>query len=237
MQRKKTIVGMALAAALVMVSVTSLVSAQRSVRPSPLKGMRIVVDAGHGGMDCGTIGRVQGLREDKINLAVARALQKLLASAEVDVIMTRDSDEGLNDPETRGIEQKREDMRRRAQIIKESQADMVVSIHMNGFPQGSPHGAQVLYQKGSDSGKALAECLQQELIAGLDPANRRVATGGNYMVLRASSAPAVLVECGFLSNPEEEEKLSQPRYQEKIAWHIYTGMTRYAAQNAQETTF
>ena len=115
------------------------------------------------------------------------------------------------------------------QAIRDGGEDYVISIHMNGFTESDAYGAQVLYQTGSAEGMALAQTIQEELRGGLDVTNRRQASAGDYMVLRSASVPAVLVECGFLSNAAEEEKLMTPAYQERIAWLIYTGLMRYAA--------
>ena len=145
------------------------------------------------------------------------------------VVMTRSDGDGLYDADTRSDKQKREDMARRAQMIRDGGEDYVISIHMNGFTQSDACGAQVLYQTGSAEGLALAQTIQEELRGGLDATNRRQASAGDYMVLRSASVPAVLVECGFLSNAAEEEKLTTPAYQERVAWLLYTGLMRYAA--------
>ncbi len=203
------------------------------ILPHPLAGKTVLIDAGHGGIDAGAVGWVLGTREDELNLAIAQKLQKLLEEAGVTVQMTRENDGGLYDEDTASGEQKRQDMQRRAQMIRESNADYVISIHMNCFTSSDAFGAQVLYQTGSEDGQILAEIIQQEFLTGLDDGNRRVAASGDYMVLRNANVPAVLIECGFLSNEREEALLCDETYQQRIAWHIYCGLMRYAASVAQ----
>ncbi|MGI6003891.1 MAG: N-acetylmuramoyl-L-alanine amidase [Christensenellales bacterium] len=207
-----------------------LIASKKTPAPHPLRDSIIVLDAGHGGVDCGAVGKLTGVREDVLNLQVTRHLKKLLEEAGVRVVMTRETDDGLYDSDTKLSWHKRQDMQRRVEIIKEANPDYVISIHMNAFKGTSSRGATVLYQSNSEQGKAFASCILQELKDGLDDGNRRDVMGGNYMVLRAAQAPSVIVECGFLSNPEEEMLLSSTDYQQKLAWHIYTGIMRYDAQ-------
>lgn len=199
--------------------------------PHPLRGKKVLLDAGHGGLDAGTTGWVTGVREDTLNLAVAKALESLLEEAGATVIMTREDENGLYSPDTAPDMQKREDMQTRAKLIRESGADYVISIHMNGFTSSDAWGAQVLYQEGSKQGELFAQAVQDALLEGLNDGNRRTIDDGNYLVLRSSEAPAILVECGFLSNAQEEAKLVDESYQKALAWYIYTGLMRYAASD------
>ena len=227
--RIKTAAAALMTALSVMLMGAAISRESRAIHPHPLHGKTVLIDAGHGGIDAGTIGWVTGVREDELNLAVAKYLESFLTKAGAMVVMTRSDGDGLYDADTRSDKQKREDMARRAQMIRDGGEDYVISIHMNGFTQSDACGAQVLYQTGSAEGLALAQTIQEELRGGLDATNRRQASAGDYMVLRSASVPAVLVECGFLSNAAEEEKLTTPAYQERVAWLIYTGLMRYAA--------
>ena len=138
--------------------------------------------------------------------------------------MTRTTNEALG-------KTKREDMNKRVQIIRNSGADIVVSIHLNMFSQPQYYGAQTFYMKNSEEGKRLAKSIQDQLIRVLNRGNtRQIKASDQYLILKASSAPTVLVECGFLSNPEEERLLKTDEYQEKIAWAIYSGIVSYFAE-------
>jgi N-acetylmuramoyl-L-alanine amidase len=180
----------------------------------------VIIDAGHGGWDPGKKG-TQGADEKEINLQIAQKLQAFLEQGGATVYMTRTEDEALG---TR----KGQDMRERKSIINSMEGDILISIHQNAFPQASVKGAQVFYYKNSEKGKKLAETIQESLISFADNDNKRVAKSNNdYYVLRTTEIPAALVECGFLSNSEEEKKLNDEKYQEKIAWAIYLGIMNY----------
>ena len=190
---------------------------------SPAYGKVVVIDAGHGGRDPGAVSP-RGTREDEINLKISKKLQTYLEKEGTKVIMTRTTNEALG-------KTKREDMNKRVQIIRNSGADIVVSIHLNMFSQPQYYGAQTFYMKNSEEGKRLAKSIQDQLIRVLNRGNtRQIKASDQYLILKASSAPTVLVECGFLSNPEEERLLKTDEYQEKIAWAIYSGIVSYFAE-------
>lgn len=194
----------------------------KSVFSSPASSKVIVIDPGHGGIDSGAVG-VSGAREDELNLKVALKLKNYLTEHGATVILTRETNKGL-------ASRKSDDMRKRREIIKESNADIVVSIHMNKFTQAKYFGAQTFYMKGSIKGEELARHIQTRLVEDLIENNiRKIKAVDNFLVLKASSAPSVLVECGFLSNPREEALLKTDEYQEKVAWSIYCGILEYFA--------
>ncbi|NMA94472.1 MAG: N-acetylmuramoyl-L-alanine amidase [Clostridiales bacterium] len=198
----------------------------------PLGSKTIVIDAGHGGIDPGAVSP-SGTREDKINLKIAYKLKETLAREGSTVIMTRTSDEGLYDTRLgKGVGNlKRQDMQRRVEIIKNSNPDIVVSIHLNYFNQSQYYGAQVFYMDGSGEGKNLAQCIQLKLIDILNRGNnRQIKSVDNILILKASSAPSVLVECGFLSNPDEEKLLKTDRYLDDVAYAIYCGIVDYFSE-------
>lgn len=185
----------------------------------------VVLDAGHGGFDSGKVG-INGTLEKDINLSISKKLEKLLKLADVNVIMTRTNDKSLS--EAGSSHQKRQDMQNRADAINAACADCVISIHQNSYPEESIHGAQVFYYTSSESGKKLASLLQQELILKADPSNHRTEkSNDSYYLLKNSSSPMVIVECGFLSNMEESKKLADDTYQQKLAWAIHLGILQY----------
>jgi N-acetylmuramoyl-L-alanine amidase len=189
---------------------------------SPVSKKVIVIDAGHGGFDPGAVSD-SGTREDKINLIIARKLKKYLENQGAKVVMTRQIDEALG-------RTKREDMQKRVEIIRNSNADIVVSIHLNKFQQSKYYGAQTFYMAGSEEGKRLAQCIQTQLIKVLNRGNtRQIKAVSDLLILKAGQAPSVIVECGFLSNPQEEKLLKTDEYQEQVAWAIYCGIVDYFA--------
>ena len=192
-----------------------------------LHGLTIAVDAGHGGYDGGAVGRVSGTPEKGINLDVAMRVQALLEEAGADVVMTRTGDYALCD-ENPAIRKKLQDMQRRAALITQSGADLVLSIHMNEYAGRSQSGPQVFYREGCPAGRLLAGALQRAMIDGLSPAKKREALGGDYYILTLG-VPSVLVECGFLSNREEEAKLLTPQYRQQTAQAIVQGVMDWAA--------
>ncbi len=188
--------------------------------------LKVVVDAGHGGED-GGVSETGGIVEKDINLAVALYLKDLLEENGYEVIMTRDEDEDLADSTLETVsERKKSDLYNRVDIINKSDAVLVVSIHQNHFEQEKYKGAQVFYY--TNESKVLAETLQADLIEKLTPDNNRVAKEiDNKFLLEESIIPAVIVECGFLSNKNEAILLSSDEYQQKIANAIYAGLSKY----------
>jgi len=185
----------------------------------------VVIDAGHGGTDPGKVG-VDGSLEKDINLAVAERLKMYLEQDDVKVIMTRETDTGLySDTDSR---KKMADMKKRCEIIEESGADLVVSIHQNSYHEESVSGGQVFYYRDSSKGKALAEILQDRFDYVLGDQNRRLPkANGNYYLLLHVKCPIVIVECGFLSNRKEAALLNSGEYQDKLAYTIHMGIMEY----------
>lgn len=185
----------------------------------------VAIDAGHGGFDSGKVG-VDGTLEKDLNLQIAQKLELLLTAADVQVIMIRTTDTALSKDGSSNL--KRQDMINRCASMNESKADCVISIHQNSYPDSSVDGAQVFYYTNSTSGKKLASLIQQKLIHTVDPSNhRKEKSNDNYFLLKNVSAPIVIVECGFLSNPEESKKLVDDTYQHKLAWAIHLGVMQY----------
>ena len=185
----------------------------------------VVIDAGHGGVDPGKVG-VDGSLEKDINLQIALKLQTFLQMQDVDVILTRDSDMGLYDENASN--KKVQDMKNRVAVIEEARPSLTVSIHQNSYHEEYVHGAQVFYYAGSDKSKELAERIQQVMALRLDKDNARKAKANDsYYLLKKTSSPIVIVECGFLSNHEEAQKLSGELYQEKVAWAIHLAIMQW----------
>ena len=188
----------------------------------PLAEMTIAVDPGHGGYDGGAVGRVSGTPEKGLNLDVALRLARLLEAKGARVIMTRTDDRALCD-EDPPIRKKLQDMQRRAALIQAGGADMVLSIHMNEYAGRSESGPQVFFREGCPAGRLLAGAIQQAMIEGLHPKTQRTALGGDYYILTLG-VPSVLVECGFLSNREEEALLLTADYRQRIAAAVAQGV-------------
>lgn len=145
--------------------------------------------------------------------------------------MTRETDAGLNDADASN--KKVQDMKRRIELIDRTAPAITVSIHQNSYPEEYVHGAQVFYYTGSREGQELAQYIQEELVTRVDPENKRqVKANDSYYLLKKTGIPIVIVECGFLSNSAEAEKLCTEAYQKRVAWAIHMGILRYL--NAQE---
>lgn len=186
----------------------------------------IIVDPGHGGFDPGKPG-IKGKDEKHLNLEMALLLRDYLENAGAIVLMTRTTDDDVDGMD--GVKHKSKDMVERKKISEGG--DILVSIHQNSFTQPSIHGAQVFFNQKSEDGKLLAQSIQSTIKSYTDETNRREAKSNtNYYVLKATQMPAVIIECGFLTNPEEEQKLNNPEYQEKIALGIYIGIVKYFEQ-------
>ncbi len=169
---------------------------------------------------------INGANEKDINLEIAELVKVFLEANDITVVMTRESDDGLYDADAPN--KKVQDMKRRIALIDETAPALTVSIHQNSYPEEYVHGAQVFYYSGSTQGKRLAESIQTELVGRVDPENKRqVKANDSYYLLKKTGIPIVIVECGFLSNGAEAEKLCSPGYQERIAWAIHIGILRY----------
>jgi N-acetylmuramoyl-L-alanine amidase len=185
----------------------------------------IVIDAGHGGSDPGKVGVNDALEKD-INLSLALKLKKLLEQKEISVVLTRDSDAGLYDEAA--VNKKVDDMQKRCQIISDANPVFTISLHQNSYPDPEVKGAQVFYYGQSQQGEVLAGILQSSLISRVDPDNHRAAKANeSYYLLKKTPTPTVIVECGFLSNPEEAALLLQDDYQNKLVRAIYMGIMEY----------
>lgn len=184
----------------------------------------VMIDPGHGGFDPGKVGTKETLEKD-INLAIAKKVEKLLSDSGYVVSMTRTEDVAL----CRGDESSKKlaDMKNRVALIEKTSPALTVSIHQNSFSAGTK-GAQIFYYTGSEEGKKLANILQNSIRDAVGDDNHRVEKANDsYYMLRKVSCPLVIVECGFLSNPEEEALLCDEKYQEKMARGICEGIEKF----------
>ena len=175
------------------------------------------------GRDGGSIG-ANGSIEKELNLAYAKSLKKLLEKSGVNVVMTRDSDGGLYSEDANN--KKLSDMRKRRDIINNCQPDLVVSVHMNSFPLDSCKGAKTFYQIGSDVSCSAAKDIQNSLNYYIDNASKTV-SAGDYYILNCTKYTSVLIECGFVSSPEEEQLLNNEDYKNKFMYAVYCGIAMY----------
>lgn len=182
----------------------------------------VVLDAGHGGEDGGAIGIRTLTREKDINLDIVLYLARLFENAGAAVVLTRNSDDSL----CRGDYSKREDMAARAEIVERCRPAFVISVHCNSFPTSSSvQGAQTFCFPGSESGRILAERIQHSLLR--DLGSKRTVKEEDFFMLRLRGPVCVLVECGFLSNPEEEALLCRAEYRQKLAYSIFDGVCAF----------
>ena len=185
------------------------------------KEYTVVLDAGHGSSDSGKVG-INGVLEKDINLSISKKTKKYLEKNGICVIMTRNKDESLAEGENGN--RKVQDMKARVKRINDTKPDLAVSIHQNSYHEESIHGAQVFYYEHSESGEKDARILQEALLA-VDPDNtRQVKANTTYYLLKRTEVPILIVECGFLSNQEEAEKLASEDYQTEIAKAIANGI-------------
>ncbi len=197
------------------------------------KNITVVIDSGHGGNDPGKT-TADGTLEKDLNLAIALKLQKYLEAADITTIMTRVSDSGLYDESSNN--KKVQDMQNRVALMNDENVDLVISIHQNSYSDSRVKGAQVFYYGTSVEGSKLAEVLQDRLVLDLDPKNHRKAKANNsYYLLKKTTRPTVIVECGFLSNPTEAEKLKSETYQDALAWSLHMGILEYLNANTTQT--
>ncbi len=187
----------------------------------------IVIDAGHGGMDGGAVS-ASGVLEKELNLAVAQRLYELCRIAGLDCVMTRSDDNLVVDDSVKS-KRKMHDLKNRVALAEGIENSIFVSIHMNNFPDERYSGLQVWYSKNNESSATLAALLQTYARTFIDPTNQREtkAAGSSIYVLDRISVPAVLVECGFLSNPEECERLSSEEYQLKLAVVLFAAISEF----------
>jgi N-acetylmuramoyl-L-alanine amidase len=202
-----------------------LLGADIAVGQELVNNRKVVIDAGHGGEDPGKVA-ADGTLEKDINLEISLKLGEYLKEKGFDVYYTRQTDMGLYREDDSN--KKAADLKKRCQIMENASPDLVISIHQNSYESTSVQGAQVFYYTTSEKGKKLGEAIQSGLITYADNSNKRQAKGNDtYYILKKTSCPIVIVECGFLSNPTECSRLQEEKYQECIVRGIYHGILSY----------
>lgn len=185
----------------------------------------VVIDAGHGGIDAGVRGTLTNEKESDINLAIAMELRGYFVNAGFNCVMTRTTQGGLYENTSKGF--KKRDMLKRKQAIENCNADLVISIHQNSCPLPSRRGGQVFFNAENDKGKELALSIQ-DAINEMQTATRISSPlAGDYFMLKCSTAPSVIVECGFLTNAEDEKLLTDINYQKEISYAIFKGAVSF----------
>lgn len=200
--------------------------ADKRTRPQ----LSIIVDAGHGLPDGGAVG-ANGTVEQEINLAIAEKLEEVLAAKGVNVIMTRTDENGLWTSKSKTIrDMKVEDMKKRLSVMKSSDADLFITIHMNSYQSTKASGLRIFYSKNHPEIKPLAENIQSRMCDVTGAQTHVVQTADTKLfLLKNPPVPSILVECGFLSNPSEEKKLCTEDYQARLAWAIADAAEKYYA--------
>lgn len=193
----------------------------------PVANKVVVLDAGHGGFDAGASDN--GVIEKEVNLDVTLRLKEYLEQGGCTVILTRAEDVSTAREGAKGTSAKKDDLMQRKNLADSSGGDIFVSIHMNKFNQAQYKGAQVFYSEKPEEGKMLGEEIEQALKDVLKDGNQRVAKkiDGGVFIMKNTTIPSVIVECGFLSNPQEAELLKTDEYRQKLAWGIYIGIMKY----------
>lgn len=179
----------------------------------------ILIDAGHGNPDGGAVGAKTGVKESDLNLEYAKTLKTYFESMNYHVELLRSTKSALKDD-------KQEDMLKRKEIIENSSCNIFISIHMNKFSLSSSVGAQTFYKQDDEPSKALATNIQELLIKNIEDA-RKLTLSGDYLVLNSAKCPAVLVECGFLSNEKDELRLQTKEFREKLCYQIFCGTIKF----------
>ena len=195
---------------------------------SPVSGKTVVLDAGHGVPDEGAQSS-NGTTEAETNLKIALKVQNLLEQSGCNVILTRSDENAIYDLDSNTLKQKKiSDIRNRVKIGNESSADIFVSIHLNKIPQSQYYGWQCFFKPDNEQSIKLAKKLQENLNKSIQKENKRVPMKlDTVYIMKHVEIPISIVECGFLSNPEEEKQLLDDNYQNRLAWGIYTGIQEY----------
>ncbi len=234
--KKKTVLIVLLIIILLIVFVPFSMNYNKAVNAQ--KEYTVVLDAGHGGRDEGVTGVESKVTEKKLNLVITFYVKEYLEKAGVDVVLTREDDNGLYGDVKSNF--KRADMKKRKEIINQNKPEAIVSIHTNKFPADSKRrGAQAFFEQMSANSKELATSLQDSLnMLNNEYANRSFPPlSGEYYILKCSRYPSAIVECGFLSNPEEDKLLQTEAYRKKLAYQIASGILAYLTHNTGFNSF
>lgn len=191
----------------------------------------IIIDAGHGGEDSGAV--CNGLYEKDINLSIALKLRDMLTACGYKTVLTRDSDISIYDSSANTTREKKvSDLKKRVEIINSSEDNILVSIHQNKFEQSKYSGTQFFYSENSSDSIRFAECMRSSVTGLLQPENKRELKPAekSIYILDNAKVPAVICECGFISNEEEAKKLADEEYQQQLAFALLCGIMTYCSQ-------
>ncbi|MFZ7104447.1 MAG: N-acetylmuramoyl-L-alanine amidase CwlD [Peptococcaceae bacterium] len=198
---------------------------------------KIVIDPGHGGIFPGKVGK-NGLIEKDINLAISEKLAGILSESGAMVIMTRNKDTDLVNPDLQGrfLAKQRSDLENRVKMANDYSADLYISIHCNSTPSERWTGAQTFYDENNKAGEVLAKSIQNQIVKQLRNTKREALIRKNTFLFEQLQIPTVIIECGFISNPNEAKLLSQEEYQYRMAYAIYSGLVKYLAGEVSEVS-
>lgn len=223
----------ALLSAFVFLMISAALNIKVSVSSESVKSMpTIVIDAGHGGEDGGAVSE-SGMLEKDINLSIANDTSALFYLLGFDVTQTRKNDIALDNGEDTIRKRKVSDMKKRLEIFNSSKENTIISIHQNKFSESKYHGTQIFYSPNNPKSKQLADSIKYSVKGLLQPDNEREckkADSGIYL-LKNTNNPAVIVECGFISNGEECKNLLDSQYQKQMAYSITAGFLSYYNTN------
>lgn len=188
----------------------------------------IVLDAGHGGLDSGAVGK-SGLLEKDVNLSIVLKLRDMLELSGFEVVLTRDKDISIYDAGVEGIRnQKLSDMDNRLEIIQQYPESIFLCIHQNNYTDPQYFGAQMFYNDNNPNNRTLAQIMQNQFAALQTGNNREIKLSGDELfLLKSNTNPSLMIECGFLSNPDEEQKLASDEYRQQVAFTIWSGLLQY----------
>lgn len=208
----------------ILVSIIAFSTLANSSKKAGALGITVVIDAGHGGIDAGSTGSTAKVKESELNLLVAKELKIFFNSVDINVVMTRENSDGLYGTKAPGF--KRRDMNKRKEIIENTKPDIVISIHMNKFPESYVRGARVFFYKTDSNAEIAAKKVQDALNKNIN-VRSFTALKGNYFILNCTEFTSILVECGFLSNTLDERLLQTAEYRKKLAYQIFAGTMDY----------
>lgn len=202
-------------------------NAARSVSAFANGELRIVLDAGHGGVDGGVKGKKTGVKESDLNLAFTHSIKDVLEDMGFAVTLTRKTEAGLYGTPTKGF--KKRDMQKRKEIIEETEPILVLSIHQNFYPSQSSRGGQVFYNKTDENSRVLAETMQKQIneLYQKQAVRERKCLAGEYFILECTSYPTVIIECGFLSNAEDEKLLNSETWRTEFSHAVGAGVMQF----------
>ena len=218
---------------LICVSSVYLSNALNSHITSDITLKTILIDAGHGGIDGGAFATDKTLEKD-LNLQIAKKLEMMARDAGYNVVMTRKEDISIHDESADTVRKKKNsDLKNRLAILENSNVDIMVSIHQNTYEDKSVTGTQVFYSPNNEKSKTLAEAIKTSIKENHQPENNKSAkkSGKNIFLLYKARKPAVIVECGFLSNRGNTEKLKNENYQNELCKAILAGIQNWDKTN------